>query len=185
MARGLILLARHPRPLVPPRVCYGRTDVALAEPAEQGAAALLRACAPWTGLDPVARVVTSPAGRTARVARVVAREVGAPLHEDGRLLEMDFGAWEMRPWSAVPRHEIDAWAAAPLTFRPPGGETVAEMLQRVRRAWRGLSSSADTTLVVAHAGPIRCLKHVALGERLEDALAAGIPYGGIVAIPPG
>ena len=185
MARGLILLARHPRPIVPSRICYGRTDVALAETPERGAAALLGACAPWPGLAPVARSVSSPAARALSVARAAGAATGAPVHVDDRLAELDFGAWENQPWSALPRSEIDAWAADPVNYRPGGAESAADMLARVRRAWRTLSSSADTTLVVCHAGPIRCLRHIALRERLEDALAASIAFGAVTVIAPG
>ena len=53
------------------------------------------------------------------------------------------------------------------------------MLLRVRRAWSGIASSADNTLVVTHAGPIRCLLHIARGVPVLDAIRAGIPYGSI------
>ena len=175
MARGLILAARHPRPLVGARVCYGRTDVALAEPAEAGARALIAACA-----EPIERIVSSPLSRALSVAQAVARETGAPLHTDDRLMEMDFGTWEGQSWPAIPRAEIDAWAADPLGYHPGGGESVADVLRRVRRAWTGLASSADTTLVLTHAGPIRCLLHVAQGVPLRDAIQASIAYGAVV-----
>ena len=80
MARGLIFAARHPRPRVGSRICYGRTDVALAEPAEAGADALLAAIGP----APVERIVTSPLLRAALVARAVAARTGAPLPTDDR-----------------------------------------------------------------------------------------------------
>ena len=174
MARGLILAARHPRPRIASRICYGRLDVALAEPAEAGAAALIAAAR-----DPVERIVTSPLSRARDVARAVARLTGAPLHADDRLAEMDFGAWENQPWSAIPRAEIDAWAANPRRYRPGGGESVEDVLARVRRAWTGIASSADTTLVVTHAGPIRCLLHVAQGVPLLEAIQASIAYGSV------
>ena len=179
MARGLILAARHPRPRVTGRVCYGRTDVPLAESPEAGAAALLRDAG-----EPVERIVASPSSRALLVARAVAATTGAPLHTDDRLLEMDFGTWENRPWSALPRAEIDAWAADPLRYRPGGAESVEQMLTRVRRAWTGIASSADTTLVVTHAGPIRCLLHLVRGVPILEAIAAGIPYGGITRFEP-
>ena len=174
MARGLILAARHPRPLVGARICYGRLDVALAEPADAGALALLE-----RAVDPIERIVTSPLGRAQDVARCVAQRTGAPLHTDDRLMEMDFGAWEGVAWSAIPRAEIDAWAADPLQYRPGGGEAVADVLRRVRRAWTGIASAADTTLVLTHAGPIRCLLHVARGVPILEAIQASIAYGGI------
>ena len=113
MPRGVILVARHPRPLIASRICYGRTDVPLAEPAGTGAAALIEAAG-----DPIERIVSSPLSRALLVAQAVARETGAPLHTDDRLIEMDFAAWEGRAWSAIPRTEIDAWAAEPLRYRP-------------------------------------------------------------------
>lgn len=173
--RGLIWAARHPRPRLAGRVCYGRLDVPLAEAAERGAAALVAAAG-----DPVERIVSSPASRALLVARAVAALTGAPLHTDDRLQEMDFGTWEGQAWSAVPRAALDAWAADTVGYRPGGGETVAEMLRRLRRAWTNLASSADNTLLVTHAGPIRCLLHIASGIPLDEALAASIPFGGVV-----
>lgn len=173
--RGLIWAARHPRPRLAGRICYGRLDVPLAEPAEQGAATLIAAAA-----DPVERIVTSPSSRALLVARAVAAQTGAPLHTDDRLQEMDFGAWEGQAWSAIPRSELDAWAADTLTYRPGGGETVAEVMRRLCRAWSNLASSADNTLLVTHAGPIRCLLHIASGVPLAEALAASIPFAGVI-----
>ena len=164
---------------MPGRICYGRTDVPLAEPPETGAAALIRAAA-----DPVERIVTSPSSRALLVARAVAARTGAPLHADDRLQEMDFGAWEGRLWSALPRPEIDAWAADPVGYRPGGGESVEQVLARLRRAWTGIASSSDTTLVVTHAGPIRCLLHLAAGVPLLDAIAASIAYGAVTRFEP-
>ena len=174
MARGLILAARHPRPRVGSRICYGRLDVALAEPAAAGAAALVTAAR-----DPIERIVTSPLSRAQDVARAVASRTGASLHTDDRLAEMDFGAWEGQAWAAIPRPEIDAWAADPLGYRPGGGEAVSDVLRRIRRAWTGIASSADTTLILTHAGPIRCLLHIALGVPILDAIQASIAFGSV------
>ena len=179
MARGLIFAARHPRPLVPGRLCYGRTDVPLAEPPERGADALIAAVG-----DPVERIVSSPAQRARLVAEAVRTRTGAPLHLDDRLAEMDFGAWENRPWTALPRTEIDAWAADPLRFHPGGGESVMEVLARVRRAWTGVASSAENTLVVTHAGPIRCLLHLVRGVPLPEATQASIAFGAVERFEP-
>ncbi len=174
MARGLILVARHPRPRIGARTCYGRTDVPLAEPAATGAAAIMAAAG-----EPIERIVSSPLSRALLVAQVVAAATGAPLHTDDRLVEMDFAGWENEPWSAIPRAEIDAWAADPLRYRPGGGESVEMVLRRVRRAWTGIASSEANTLVITHAGPIRCLLHIGRGVPLLDAIQAGIPYGAV------
>lgn len=174
MARGLILAARHPRPRIPGRICYGRLDVPLAEPPEQGAATLIAAA-----IDPIERIVSSPASRTLLVARALAAQTGAPVHTDDRLQEMDFGQWEGQPWATLPRAEIDAWAQDPLRYRPGGAENVNDVLTRLRRAWTTLASSAETTLVLTHAGPIRCLLHLAQNTPILDAIATSIPYASI------
>lgn len=178
MARGLILAARHPRPRIPGRICYGRTDVPLAESPETGADALLASVS-----EPIERIVSSPTSRALLVARAVAARTGAPLHTDDRLQEMDFGAWENRLWSSLPRVEIDAWAADPIRYRPGGGESVELVLARLRRAWTGLASSADTTLILTHAGPIRCLLHLVRGIPILEAIQASIAYGQVEPLP--
>lgn len=149
-------------------------DVPLAETAEAGAEALIAAAG-----DAVERIVSSPLSRALLVAEAVARQTGAPLHTDDRLVEMDFGTWEGQAWSAVPRGEVDAWAADPVRYRPGGGESVEEVLRRVRRAWTGIASSESNTLVVTHAGPIRCLLHVGRGVPLLEAIQVGVAFGSV------
>ena len=131
---------------------------------------------------PLTRIVCSPASRALAVAQALAPRYGARLHTDDRLQEMDFGAWEGQPWTAIPRPELDAWAADTMGYHPGGGECVNQVLSRVRRAWTGLASSADATLIVAHAGPIRCLLAIAGGMRVEDAVQANIAYGQVLSL---
>ena len=110
---------RAPRPAVAPGICYGRLDVGLAESAAE-AAARLRPLLPGTFA-----LHASPLAR----ARLLAEELGTP-RLDARLQEMHFGAWEGRSFEAIGA-AIDAWAADPLGFRAPGGESAQEMARRV------------------------------------------------------
>lgn len=68
----------------------------------------------------------------------------------------------------------------PLGYRPGGGESMQQVLDRVRRAWTGLASSADATLVVSHAAPIRCLLHIARGTPTLEAVRADVAFGAVV-----
>ena len=122
-----------------PGLCYGRTDVPLAEDPARHAEALrplLPAGAP---------LYSSPLTRCRQLAE---RLHPAPILDD-RLREIDFGEWEMRPWNALDRRLIDAWAAAPLDFAPPGGEPVAALRARVRAC---LAELPDEAILVAHGG---------------------------------
>lgn len=147
-------LIRHPRAAVADGICYGASDIALAEdPA--ASADRLRALLP-----PRYRLVSSPAQRCLRLAELLH---AAPLL-DARLRELDFGAWEMRTFADIPRAAIDAWAADALGFRPPGGESVAEMRLRVVAALEDLLAHGDDDVViVAHGGPLRVIAGALLG----------------------
>lgn len=147
-ADARVFLLRHPAVALPAGICYGRSDVAPAAPV--GAlAARVRA-----GLPHGCRILSSPLQRCRRVAAAL----GGAFECDPRLREMDFGAWELRAWSAIERGAIDAWAADPLGFRPPAGESVLEMAER---AWQALDDALASTpgplLIVAHGGPLRAI----------------------------
>lgn len=137
-------LIRHPKPIVDPGICYGRLDLAAENVAE--VAARLRA-----ELPPGLPVWSSPLRR----CRELAEQLQAAPGIDARLAEMDFGAWEGRPWDAIPRGEIDAWAADVAGYAPPGGESPRQLQQRA------LAFVAELTVpeavIVTHAGVIRVL----------------------------
>jgi alpha-ribazole phosphatase len=97
-----------------------------------------------------------------------------------RLQELNFGAWEGLAWDAIPREEIDAWAADPLGYRPRGGETVNELASRVEQAWRQATATARHELWITHAGPMRCLYALTMGQPLAQCLDRRFDYGEVL-----
>jgi alpha-ribazole phosphatase len=144
-----VILLRHTRPAVAEGVCYGRTDLDLDGGFDAALAEIL------SGLPEVAAVATSPLGRCRRLAEAVAAARDLPLATDPRLVEMDFGAWEGRPWRALPRDQLDAWAADFHGARPHGGERVADLAARVGAALAAAPSGPPPLLWVSHAGVAR------------------------------
>jgi alpha-ribazole phosphatase len=166
-----VVLVRHPAPLIAAGVCYGRLDVAV-EPSEVGRIAADRALVG-------ARVVwTSPAVRCLDLAAAIAAAVGVPSRMDRRLLELDFGDWEGRPWSTIGGDDLDRWAADPLSFAPPDGESGAALVTRVRDFWAGLH---EDCVVVSHGGPLKVLAALLRGDPV-DLLAAAPPIGSVTVI---
>lgn len=166
-----LILLRHPQPLVAPGLCYGSTDLALA-PGEL--ARVLAAVAPTLG--PGLALFSSPLRRCAELA--AALPCGAPAF-DARLVEIDFGAWEMRRWDAIPRAEIDAWAADVVAYRPGGGESVLQMAARVASFHDDLlRANHNAALVVCHAGTMRLLaaRHAGLSLQQMAMKAAAAPH---------
>jgi alpha-ribazole phosphatase len=92
----------------------------------------------------------------------------------------------MRPWSAIPRDDIDAWTADLLHYRPGGAENVLDVARRVRAFADALT--APSALVISHAGTIRLLTALHGGVPLEQAAlrAAQTPhhigYGDLVVL---
>ena len=124
-------LIRHPRTIAPAGICYGATDLALADD-PRDAAERLRALLPARYT-----LASSPATRCLQLAQ----QLGPTPRIDARLAEIDFGEWEMQAFDTLPRAAIDAWAADPFGFRPPGGETANEMTQRVLDALTDLMTA--------------------------------------------
>lgn len=160
----ILHLIRHPRPLVAPGICYGALDVAAAD-APAVAAALA------AELPPGLPLWSSPLRRC--------RELAVELHPqpvfDARLQEMDFGAWEGRPWDDIARAELDAWAADVAGYAPPGGESPLALQRRVL-AFVATLTVAEAVLVT-HAGVIRSLVAHANARPIADCLDCRPPYG--------
>jgi len=163
-------LIRHPKPDVPDGVCYGASDVAVADDEQARVSSLLASALPH-GVP----IFSSPLRRCAVLAERLATLLGAgPVVLDDRLREINFGNWEMRSWTDIPRDDIDAWAAAPLDYRPGGGESVLQVMDRVHAFMQTLRGRhIEEAVVVCHAGTMRLL--VALrdhGAPADAALAA-------------
>jgi alpha-ribazole phosphatase len=175
-------LVRHPQPDIMPGLCYGASDVPVAEHDLARVHAYLRDA----GLPGDLPVYASPLQRCALLAR---RMRPAALSVDARLAEMDFGRWEMQAWDAIPRHEVDAWAADLLHYRPGGAECVLDVARRVAAFIDDLRQAGHPqALLVCHAGTIRLLSAMRDGASLEQAAldAARTPhriaYGELVAL---
>lgn len=164
-----LYLIRHPRVALPPGICYGQSDVALAEPPDEAARRLAAL------LPPDCRMVSSPLARCRALAACLSGSVAL----EPRLMEMNFGAWEMRRYDDIPRPALDEWAADPLGFRPPGGETGREVAERVWQACRDWTDRHGGPLAfICHGGPLRVLVGQLLGEPEQVWLNRDFAFGG-------
>ncbi|MEO0682827.1 MAG: histidine phosphatase family protein [Pseudomonadota bacterium] len=136
----------------------GRSDQPLSD-ASRAALAGLRLPAGWAG----AEMVASPLSRAVETARLLGGP-GQPAALEPRLTEFDFGDWEGAAGAALladptcAYRPVEAWGPA---FRPPNGESVAELSARTAA---GLAAQAAPGRVfVVHRGVMRALLGLASG----------------------
>ena len=125
-----LILLRHGQPEIAAGICYGRSDVPARALGEGSLRSLVTALP-----DRFARIDSSPLTRCNALAEQLSAHFDLPIHADPRLMEIDFGNWEMQAWDAIPRGEIDAWAEDVEGARPHGGENVAQMTE-TKHAYR-------------------------------------------------
>lgn len=172
-----VILIRHTSVDVPPGVCYGQTDVPLKATFEQEAAATAAGLKQWKPFD---KVYTSPLTRCVRLAAYC----GYPDAEcDRRIMEINFGAWEMKPFETNDDPRLKEWYADYLNVAATGGESFAMQYQRVSRFLDELKEKDYRRVAVfAHGGVLICAQIYAGLVRPEEAFSALTPYGGIISI---
>lgn len=169
-----LYLIRHTTPGIASGICYGQSDVALAEDyvreVDQVRAKLASVA--------VAACYSSPLQRCARLAERLG--AGEPRHDE-RLQELHFGAWEMQPWDAIPRHELDLWGERYVDCAPPGGETFAALHRRAQGFLHDIAGRGHPgpVLAVTHAGVIRALLGEVLALPLQQTFRFHLDYGSI------
>lgn len=171
---GGIVMLRHPRPMAPEGLCYGRLDLA------PGAAALTEIAHALAATPTAEAVFSSPARRALVLAEALAARDGLPLRSDERLLELDFGTWEGRLWSEIDRAESDHWAEDPAHRAPPGGERFVDLLDRVADI---LSEVPTGAVIVSHAGPIRAARMLLERQSFDAVFGAPVPYATPIVMP--
>ena len=129
-------------------------------------------------------IVSSPLSRCRAFAEELSERHGLPLALDERLMEIGFGDWEGQTRdqiSAVDPEALQRFYSDPLTYRPPGAETLADFEARIVAAWQHLLENYQGrhVLVVGHAGVIRMVVRHVLEMPLERMFRLYVPNAGI------
>lgn len=162
-----IWAVRHARIEVAHGLCYGHTDWQVDADATQHQAAQL------AQQLPALPIISSPLLRCRQLAQALADLTQQPLRIEKRLIEMNFGDWEGLPWAQIERRDLDTWAANPVEFAAPNGESFADLISRVKAVQREQKTSA---IWITHAGVIRALTHVCHTLPLTAAASVEVPY---------
>lgn len=161
-----LLLARHaPTDWNGKGRYQGHQDIALGITGREQAALLSKRLAG----ERIDEVHASDLRRAGETAGAVAAARGLSVNADPRLRELHFGDWEGLTRDEIRQNypeALAAWEAEPLRVAPPGGETLAQLAERVGAFLAGLARGEGperTVLVVGHNGSLQVLICLALG----------------------
>lgn len=170
-----MIFLRHPQPDVEPGMCYGRTDLDIAD---IGHAQISRALE----LTPTVRhILASPALRCRKLAVSLAERDGVEITFDDRLWEMHMGEFEGMMWNDIDREKTAHWFSDPFNIPTPGGESFSDVQQRVLRA---LEQAEPDMGIVCHAGVIRATQMAWENKTFREVFDATPPYAEPVRILP-
>ena len=166
-----IWLIRHTSVAIEPGICYGRSEVALSDTFENELN-LLKPQLP-SHFD---HIISSPLERCTRLAGT-----SGEFDTDARLLEYDFGDWEMSPWQAIDQSILDQWMQNFTHQPPPNGETLVAMQARIDDFLVNLRRQThQQILIVTHAGVIRCIWAHVLQIPLAQIFKIHVGYGTVL-----
>lgn len=172
-----VIFIRHTSVDVPPGTCYGQSDVALRSTFPEEAKGVSERLNAYTPID---ATYTSPLSRCVRLAEYC----GYPeALRDARLLELNFGVWEMQRYDEIRDPRLAEWYADYLHLPATNGESFEEQLNRVSCFLVELQEKPyHRVAIFTHGGVIACAQVYAGLVRLEEAFSFVPPYGGIITL---
>ncbi len=118
-------------------------------------------------LKEITAVYTSGGEAERQTAKLVAKKLRVKVRTRKDLHEFDYGLWQGLTFQEVRRRQprvYKQWTEDPTTVRPPGGETLIEAQDRLRKALKGIVKrhrDKDTPILVVLSpvatGLIKCL----------------------------
>lgn len=172
-----IYLIRHTTLDVEPDICYGQSDLEVADsfPRESREVA---SKLPVSADDAV--FYSSPLLRCRKLAAELTDD---DIQFDERLKELDFGDWELKKWDDMDSALLQEWMDDFVNVSCPGGESYLELTDRVTAWWNELMEKEhESVVVVTHAGVIRCLLCNVLEIPYSNSFRLTIDRGHIAAI---
>lgn len=171
-----IYLVRHTSVDVPAGICYGQTDVPLRPSFEEEAEKVKLNLSNLS----FEVVYTSPLSRCTRLATYC--DYPDAIREN-RIKELNFGQWEMRPFSSLTDEQAQKWFADWINTCIPGGESFSDQYNRVSSFLDELrNKNLPSVCLFTHGGVITCARVYANEYPIADAFKHIPSYGEIVKI---
>ena len=169
-----IYLIRHTRVNVDTAVCYGNSDVELAHTFQSERNVIeqkLPLSQEWV-------IYSSPLQRSVQLATALLPGV-KPLI-DKRLMEINFGNWELKKWEEINKQELTNWMNDFVNVQCSGGESYKNVYERSTEFFNDcISKKHKQVLIISHAGVIRSILALVLQMPLEKSFSLQLDFGKI------
>lgn len=172
---------RHTSLSIDPILCYGQTDVPVSKNFEREAEQVKQK------LDALGHrydaSFTSPLSRATLLADYCG--YGDAIRDD-RLMEFNFGSWEMRPWydiSDLALGNEDLWFATWHQLEIPDGETLQNMILRVEEFISSCKEKGYSHIICfCHGGVINTAQYITGQIGYDDIFKLTPKHGEIISI---
>ncbi|PXY39944.1 alpha-ribazole phosphatase [Flavobacterium cheongpyeongense] len=174
-----IYLVRHTETICEKGICYGQSDVEIAEPFDFIFENIV------SQLPSEALIFSSPLKRCVILAKYIQKNINTiSYQEDNRLKEMHFGDWELKTWNEIPPEQLNPWMENFVNIRASNGESFVELHERVGDFLSEIKSKKShlPIIIVTHAGIIRSLLCYHSSLPLKDAFQNKADFGEVIKI---
>ena len=171
-----IYLIRHTTPAIEKGICYGQSDLDVSNSFEKEVSQILSK----VNFDHNTKVYSSPLKRCTKLAAKFSNEIIT----DNRLMEINFGDWELKKWDDIPRKDSDPWMNDFVNITIPNGESYKEMFQRVTEVFSEITSQPEEKKIIisTHGGVIRCILSKLKNVVLKNSFDIKVEYGDVFKI---
>ncbi|KOY86762.1 hypothetical protein AD998_11950 [bacterium 336/3] len=164
-----VYIVRHTQVNVPKNICYGQTDIGLADTFLEEAKNL-KLKLPKN----IEYIYTSPLSRCKQLAEYLHPN----LILDENLMEMHFGDWEMKTWDEINGEELNTWMNDFVNISAPNGENLLQLHKRTILFLDDLRNKQhENVLLVTHGGVIRCIWAYVLEIPLQNIFKMPVHFG--------
>lgn len=171
-----LFLIRHTKVNVEPKVCYGQTDVDVATTFHSEADKVKKEIQGLT----FCKVYSSPLKRCRKLSEYLFHN---EIIFDNRLMELNFGDWEMQHWHNITDAEYHKWMNDYIETPCLNGESFLDLHNRTADFIDELKMNPfKNVAIVAHGGSIRSIILNSLKKDLKDAFKMKVDFGEVIKV---
>lgn len=174
MSEKKIYLVRHTEIYNPNKLCFGQSEI----PLEENFTVSFDWISDHLALSENASFYTSPLRRCTKLSDYLSN---GNSQADARIIELNFGAWEMKSWEEIPEKEIAQWKDDFVNYHIKNGESFNDLNDRAISFYQEIceKENEEDVVIVTHASVIRSIISYVLDFPLEKIFNVQVDYSSI------